>query len=156
MIASIVKLTKHHLTDELKDLYKQLSHGNKDPEADNQTMTQWMEDLERRGDEVFVYVATRSQRGDATSFDTFIGGVGTIVYDEKLLHGGCRAAHIEDVVVREDLRGLGAGKSIVDYLVSRARKKGCYKISLVCKEELQSFYVDRGFTEGGKNMVMRF
>jgi dTDP-4-amino-4,6-dideoxygalactose transaminase/N-acetylglutamate synthase-like GNAT family acetyltransferase len=54
---------------------------------------------------------------------------------------------IEDVVTRVDSRGKGYGSCLVKYLTDKAMDSNCYKITLICKPDLQSFYEKCGFTE---------
>lgn len=62
--------------------------------------------------------------------------------------------HIEDVVTRADSRGKGYASAILKYLTDKAMEN-CYKITLVCKPELQPFYEKCGFTEKAITMVIR-
>jgi len=55
-------------------------------------------------------------------------------------------AQIEDVVVREDLRGRGYGKLLIDYLVDYIQRESCaYKIVLNSNENNLIFYEKCGF-----------
>jgi glucosamine-phosphate N-acetyltransferase len=69
----------------------------------------------------------------------------------KRVRGGCSGL-IEDVVVAADVRGQGVGRQIVDALVSVARERGCFKVSLEAAGAAQSFYKASGFTVAGQAM----
>jgi glucosamine-phosphate N-acetyltransferase len=64
----------------------------------------------------------------------------TIIYEQKFIHNLCILAHVEDVCVREDFRGKGFGKILMNHLEQQAKEKGCYKITLVCSQENSEFY----------------
>ena len=79
-------------------------------------------------------------------------GMGTIVVEKKLIHGGSKVAHIEDVVIDKKYRGFGYGKILLDNLISKSKKFDCYKIKLNCKKENVEFYEKTGFRQ--KNVEM--
>ncbi len=74
-----------------------------------------------------------------------VAGSATLLIEPKFIHGGGLAGHIEDVVVDKTLQGRGIGKKLVLALLGRARKAGCYKTLLDCKDELRPFYEGLGF-----------
>lgn len=67
-------------------------------------------------------------------------GTASMLYERKFLHKGGLAGHIEDVAVHPDHQRRGVGKSLVLYLLEKAKRRGCYKIVLDCKPELAEFY----------------
>ena len=62
--------------------------------------------------------------------------------------GAC-VAHIEDIVVAESSRHSGVGKKLVQYLTELAQEYKPYKIVLMCKETLSSFYIKCGYQQNG-------
>lgn len=61
---------------------------------------------------------------------------GTVVKENKFIHGGSAAGHIEDIVVSPDVRGRGLGLKLVKGLRDMATTTlGCYKVILDCKED---------------------
>ncbi len=78
MIAEMVELQASHIGTELLELYKQLSHNESDPKPTIADMVKWYNRVKQRGDQVFLYVAIRPRYGDASSFETIIGGAGTL------------------------------------------------------------------------------
>ena len=62
--------------------------------------------------EIYVLVA-RHHDGE----EDIILAAGTLLLEQKFIHGGALVGHIEDVVVAKKARGLGLGKEIVDHLV---------------------------------------
>ena len=68
---------------------------------------------------------------------------GSVVVENKVR--GEVAGHIEDIVVDSEVRGKMIGVSLIKELIKVAKNKGCYRITLFCKENLVSFYVRNGF-----------
>ena len=83
-------------------------------------------------------------------------GMCTILIEQKLTNGGKCVAHVEDVVVDNQHRGLGIGKSILRFAVDYARGKNCYKIILNCCEDLREFYQKEGFLKHSEGMSIYF
>jgi len=69
----------------------------------------------------------------------------TLLIERKFIHNAGFAAHIEDVVSDESVRGKGLGKRIINALVQLAQKCGCYKVILDCEEHNIKFYEKCGF-----------
>ena len=60
---------------------------------------------------------------------------------------------IEDIVVDSEVRGKMIGVSLIKELIKVAENKGCYRITLFCKETLVNFYARNGFEVN--NVVMK-
>lgn len=73
----------------------------------------------------------------------------TLLVEEKLIHGGGLAGHIEDVAVDGGARGRGAGRMLVERALREAQTRGCYKTVLDCSEDLAGFYERLGFARRG-------
>ena len=76
---------------------------------------------------------------------------GSIVVENKVR--GEVAGHIEDIVVDSKVRGKMIGVSLIKELIKVAKNKGCYRITLFCKETLVNFYGRNGFEVN--NVVMK-
>ena len=63
--------------------------------------------------------------------DNEIVATGTILIENKLIHGINKVAHIEDIVVDKKTRGMGLGKKLISFLLNIAENKKCYKIYLM-------------------------
>ncbi|KAL3287197.1 hypothetical protein HHI36_001674 [Cryptolaemus montrouzieri] len=83
----------------------------------------------------------------------------TLVTEFKFIHNCGLRARLEDVVVNNTYRGKQLGKLIVLTVTLLARKLGCYKMSLDCKDSLIPFYKSIGYKlePGNANsMVIRY
>ena len=76
---------------------------------------------------------------------------GSVVVENKVR--GEVAGHIEDIVVDSEVRGKIIGVSLIKELIKVAKNKGCYRITLFCKETLVNFYGRNGFEVN--NVVMK-
>jgi glucosamine-phosphate N-acetyltransferase len=72
-------------------------------------------------------------------------GATTLLIEQKFIHDGGKAGHIEDVVTRKGFEGLGIGTALIDHALRFAKTFGCYKIVLDCSEANISFYQKIGF-----------
>ena len=89
------------------------------------------------------FVFNSSSNSIVGVFNKKIVAYGSIVIENKIR--GEVAGHIEDIVVDKELRGKMVGVSLIKELVAIAKKKGCYRITLFCKEKLEKFYSRNGF-----------
>ena len=81
---------------------------------------------------------------------------GTLLIENKIIHGISKVGHIEDIVVDSECRGFGLGKKIVTYLTDLSKKNNCYKVILNCKEENCGFYKKCGYEKKETEMVQYF
>lgn len=95
-------------------------------------------------DEV-IYVAVMGSK---------VVGAASIIIEQKFIHGGGKAGHIEDVVVAKEFQGRGIGQKVVRALLEYAQKRGCYKTILDCSDDLIPFYEKLGFKKYSN--AMRF
>ena len=85
------------------------------------------------------------------SYNDKIVAYGSVVVENKVR--GEVAGHIEDIVVDSEVRGKMIGVSLIKELIKVAKNKGCYRITLFCKETLVNFYGRNGFEVN--NVVMK-
>jgi len=83
----------------------------------------------------------------AVDKDKQIVGAIKLIIERKFWRGGKRAGHIEDVVTRQDFEHMGIARSLIEQAIGKAKKIGCYKIILDCRDELIPFYKKFGFNE---------
>jgi glucosamine-phosphate N-acetyltransferase len=81
---------------------------------------------------------------------------GTIIYETKFIFNICKLAHIEDVCVKMEHRGQGLGKYILSKLVSVAKERKCYKVTLDCADTNVAFYEKCNFEKRGNQMTVFF
>jgi glucosamine-phosphate N-acetyltransferase len=72
-------------------------------------------------------------------------GATTLLVEQKFIHGGGKAGHIEDVVTRKGFEGLGIGSALISHALHFARTVGCYKVVLDCSDSNIRFYQKAGF-----------
>lgn len=80
----------------------------------------------------------------------------TLSVELKFIRCCALRGRLEDVVVNQAYRGKNLGKLIVQVILHLARRVGCYKLSLDCKDNLIPFYEALGFEcePGNANMMV--
>ncbi len=71
---------------------------------------------------------------------------------DNLAHMGKPSGLVEDVVVAEDMRSKGVGRTMMEYAMEICRRKGCYKMSLSSnrrRKDAHRFYRSLGFEQHG-------
>lgn len=85
-----------------------------------------------------------------------IGTFALLIMD-NLAHRGEPSAIVEDVVIRKDVQGIGAGKAMMNFAMEKSREKGCYKMVLsshLRRENAHMFYESLGFKKHGYSFVV--
>lgn len=82
-----------------------------------------------------------------------IVGTATLHLEKKLIRNGSTAGLVEDVAVREILRGQNIGYLLIQNLIEKAKHLGCYKVILSCFPERVNFYERNGFFQ--ESILMR-
>ena len=72
-------------------------------------------------------------------------GATTLLVEQKFIHSGGKAGHIEDVVTRKGFEGLGIGSTLINHALHFAKTAGCYKVILDCSDTNIRFYQKTGF-----------
>ena len=88
--------------------------------------------------------------------DEKIIGVGSIIFDYRILNFSNPSAHVEDIAIRKDLHGFGYGKILMDHIKETARAKNAYKIILSCADYNIKFYKKCGFIQSCATMRFDF
>ena len=130
---TIESLDKSHSTDVVKILIDSFSK-NYDKKINESIFS---------SDEVDGIVAL--EKGDVL-------GYASIHYIKKITR---KSGIIEDVVVKENQRGKGIGKLLVNNLIEKAKKNNCDKIILSSSEKNLKFYQKLGFQKNEFEMIMR-
>ena len=76
-------------------------------------------------------------------YENKIVAYGSLVLEYKI-RGGI-SGNIEDIVVSNKIRNKNVGTNLIKHLVKIGEEKGCYRITLFCKEPLIHFYSKNGF-----------
>ena len=97
------------------------------------------------------FINNTSSNSVVAIYNDKIVAYGSIVIENKVR--GEVAGHIEDIVVDSEVRGKMIGVSLIKELIKVAKNKGCYRITLFCKETLVNFYARNGFEIN--NVVMK-
>ena len=97
------------------------------------------------------FITNSSSNSIVGIYDDKVVAYGSVVVENKVR--GEVAGHIEDIVVDTEVRGKMIGVSLIKELVKVAKNKGCYRITLFCKESLINFYSRTGFEVN--NVVMK-
>lgn len=103
------------------------------------------EEMLAKGTTIFVAVEEKSRR--------IVGSV-SVLLEQKLIRGGAKAAHIEDVVVDRSHRRQGLAKRLLERSIDFAKKNHCYKITLHCDISIKHVYESVGFETSGIEMKM--
>lgn len=82
-----------------------------------------------------------------------IVGTCTLHLQKKFIRNGGVAGLIEDVAVRENLRGKNIGSLLIQKAIELAKNKNCYKVILSCFPERVAFYERNGFIQ--ESLTMR-
>ena len=130
---TIKSLDKSHSTDVIKILIDSFSK-NYDKKINESIFS---------SDEVDGIVAL--EKGNVIGYDS-------IHYIKKITR---KSGIIEDVVVKENQRGKGIGKLLVNNLIEKAKKNNCDKIILSSSEKNLKFYKKLGFQKNEFEMIMR-
>ena len=133
----IIREIKEEDLDEQRGFFKTLSNFGKTESLTKEQIKNVFQELKKENCYIFVAVAEDAQ----------IVGIIKLIIDQKFFHQGAKAGHIEDVVVRKEFENMGIARSLIKQVVSKAKKMGCYKVILDCRDELIPFYKKFGFNE---------
>ncbi len=97
------------------------------------------------------FISNSSSNSIVGIYDNKVVAYGSLVVENKIR--GEVAGHIEDIVVDSDVRGKMIGVALIKELIKIGEIKGCYRITLFCKEKLVKFYSRNGFEVN--NVVMK-
>ncbi|MBW8687237.1 GNAT family N-acetyltransferase [Chitinophaga rhizophila] len=81
-----------------------------------------------------------------------------LTFIQYLTHQGGLRAQIEAVRTKSDYRGKGIGKKIFEYVINRAKEKGCILLQLTSDKQRPDairFYEDVGFKATHEGMKLK-
>tara|TARA_R110000823_G_scaffold82039_3_gene186235 strand:+ start:1701 stop:2129 length:429 start_codon:yes stop_codon:yes gene_type:complete len=93
------------------------------------------------------FISNNSSNSIIGIYDNEIVAYGSIVIENKIR--GEVAGHVEDIVVDNKARGKNIGVDLIKELVKIAKDKKCYRVTLLCDEDLSNFYTKNGFMRNG-------
>jgi glucosamine-phosphate N-acetyltransferase len=93
------------------------------------------------------FIQNNSSNSIVGLLDNKIIAYGSIIIENKIR--GELAGHIEDIVVCESIRNKGIGIELINELIKIGKNKGCYRVTLLCDDNLSSFYEKNGFVKNG-------
>ena len=97
------------------------------------------------------FISNSSSNSIVGIYNNKVVAYGSLVIENKIR--GEVAGHIEDIVVDSNVRGKMIGVALIKELIKIGEIKGCYRITLFCKETLVKFYSRNGFEVN--NVVMK-
>ena len=97
------------------------------------------------------FISNSSSNSIVGVYNNKVVAYGSLVVENKIR--GEVAGHIEDIVVDSNVRGKMIGVALIKELIKIGEIKGCYRITLFCKETLVKFYSRNGFEVN--NVVMK-
>jgi N-acetylglutamate synthase-like GNAT family acetyltransferase len=74
----------------------------------------------------------------------------------RLISDGVSDAYIQDLVIKDNYRGHGLGKKLVNYLIKYCLLKGIKWIGLISEPGQDEFYSKLGFSKMDKHIPMKF
>ena len=81
---------------------------------------------------------------------------GTLLVEEKYINGCQNYGHIEDIAVDHSIRKTGVGKHVILTLLDEAKKAGCFRVVLDCRDHNVGFYEACGLERVGNEMAILF
>ena len=88
-----------------------------------------------------------------TTNNTLVG-IGSLWIEKKYYKG--KSGHIEDIIIDKNHQNQGLGKKLITFITNVAKERGCYKVQLHCKPELQGFYEKLDFKNDTCSMQLYF
>jgi glucosamine-phosphate N-acetyltransferase len=140
MFCDILELNLNEIKDDYMNLLQQLTEA---PDIPLKLFINNIHDICQSGKIIVCHI------------DGNIIGTGTILYETKLIHGGKRVGHIEDVVIDSKHRGKGIATQILQMLIEDSTKHNCYKVILDCNYDNIQFYEKNGFVHKSAQMTYR-
>lgn len=143
MLSEIRSIVENDYEKELFQLLNQLTQSNI---ISKNEFIQKINEIKKTGD-VFVIEDIEQKK---------IVASGKLLIEQKLIRGGSKVGHLEDIIVHSEYRKYGLGKIIVNFIVNLAKNEGCYKIIGDCNDNVINFYLKLGFEKKGNQIAIYF
>ncbi len=86
-------------------------------------------------------------------FDDKNIGIVTLTLEPKFIHEGCKAGHVEDLLILPEYRGNKISNKVIEELKEKCMNSECYKIILdVSNSKIKDIFKNSGFQEDGHCM----
>ena len=85
-----------------------------------------------------------------------VGSAQLLIY-ENLIRFPQKKAIIDSVIISEDVRGIGVGTQLLNYLIDFAKKEEVQKVQLISsykRHQAYSFYRNLGFKDTGLGFIL--
>ena len=117
------------------DLFYLLQQLTSAPVLDKQG---YLELIQKLSKNQYIFVMTNN--------DKPIGMISLLI-EQKLIHGGGRVGHIEDLIVDKAHQHKGYATKLIQHVIALAKLHQCYKCILNCTDEVKPLYDKNGFTK---------
>ena len=126
------------------DLFYLLQQLTSAPVLDKQG---YLELIQKLSKNQYIFVMTNN--------DKPIGMISLLI-EQKLIHGGGRVGHIEDLIVDKAHQHKGYATKLIQHTISVAKLPQCYKCILNCTDQVKPLYDKNGFTKKTNGMSIYF
>lgn len=131
----VKELTKEDLDKDLNGFLESLKNLSETGKISLEDAKNILDKMNSQNAHIFVAVTEDGQ----------IIGATTLFVEQKFIHKGGKAGHIEDVVTKKGYEGMGVGSATMKKALEFGKNAGCYKIILDCADSLIPFYEKFGF-----------
>ena len=95
-------------------------------------------------------------RGSDLVFALIDTSIDRLVGFARVITDGVYLAMVLDVIVSDDRRGIGLGRTLLDSIINHPAMVDVHSVELVCQPNLVPFYQLWGFTDQvGQSLLMR-
>ena len=144
----IKRLTKEILKN-YSGFFETLQNLTKAPKIETKKLEKLFDDAISQGQHIYVAVVEEGSKKE-------IIGTAKIYLEYKLIRGGSKVAHVEDVATRKGFEKMGIGRNLVKRCVEEAKALRCYKVVLDCPDEKIPFYEKSEFEKTDNFMRLDF
>lgn len=88
--------------------------------------------------------------------ETIIVATTSLMLERKIYRDGHYVGHIEDVIVLPEYQHHKLGTHLNEFTIEECKRRGCYKIILDCRPELEQFYNQAGLEKSNIQMAQYF
>jgi len=93
------------------------------------------------------FISNNSSNSIVGLYKKRIVAYGSVVIENKIR--GELSGHIEDIVIDKCIRNKKIGVKLINELLKIAEDNKCYRVTLLCNDDLKKFYNKTGFIDTG-------